>query len=388
MYAPFAMLFPEESGRQRLSFSLNARNPFGLGPASYEIYDIYPALQEPRLYDIFLNVTDSDGEVQATLFCQLDAAEHAIHLSLSELHLQRPLAPALLAAVEVQFQHSRGQQWAEILLERAERMQQALVSAAPESETFDVTRLLRDEALEMLMQHADHPARQEALIDSLLTEMRQLMLAELAAHRSLRQPARGNIIPFPNSRRPDWQKSTWLELEIALDQLPEIWRHLLVPDCLTLTQLHHVLQTVLGWQDRFAWHFRQRQREFVSHAESESRWSAHNADITSLGELMPRKGSRLEYGYADCWQLEIRVRQRQRDAASLSCRTGAMAGPPEDCGGPQGFRQLQHVLLKKRRSRADKLLLAELADYDPIRFELQTLNQQLGLLETAFKVES
>lgn len=386
MYAPFAMIFPEESGLQRLAFSLSPRNPFGLGASSYELYDIYPAMQEGALYDIFLNVSGEDGEIQATLFCQLDPSRHEIHLTLSELHLQRPSAPALLEAVEVQFNHSRGQQWAEILLARAERMQQAFLDALPDAEgkkPAEGLRLLRDEALEMLLSQ-DDPTQQELLIDALVREMRQMMLIELEAHRlSQQQRENSKIIQFPGRRRLDWQDVPWLELQLSLSELPEIWRRIRVPDCLTLTQLHRVIQTAMGWQDRADWKFRQSRTEYISHAENEAGWDQSNADITTLAELLPRKGASLSYSYAEHWQHAIKVSKRQKtaSAARLLCSDGAMAGPPEDCGGPEGFRQLQHVLLKKRRSRADKLLLAELAGYDPAHFEREAVNRQLSFLE-------
>ncbi|MEZ0367937.1 MAG: plasmid pRiA4b ORF-3 family protein [Candidatus Sericytochromatia bacterium] len=395
MYAPFAMIFPEESDRQRLSFRLNARNPFGLAAGGYELYDIYPAMQETPLFDVFLNVTNDASEVLATLFCQLNAVEHEINLSLSELHLQRPVAQALLEAVEAQFNHSRGQQWAEILLKRAERMQTAFLETLPGQKPRDDAsdpRLLRDEALEMLMAHSGDPEQQEALIDTLLEEMRLLMLSELEAHRRSHQREQvGKIIQFPGRRQSDWQAVPWLELQVSLADLPEIWRRVRVPECLTLTQLHRVLQTAMGWQDRGVWRFVHPRGEYVSHAgqaSKDSLWDELNADTARLGELLTRKGARIEYEYAGYWNHQIRVLQRQRPGATLlelNCEDGAMACPPEDCGGPEGYRQLQHVLVKKRRSRADKLLMAELAGYDPLRFEREPVNRQLASLAQEFR---
>ncbi|MBF6992498.1 plasmid pRiA4b ORF-3 family protein [Cupriavidus sp. IK-TO18] len=41
-----------------------------------------------------------------------------------------------------------------------------------------------------------------------------------------------------------------LQLRIALRGLsPPVWRRVLVPEHLTLGQLHHVIQVVMGWAD-------------------------------------------------------------------------------------------------------------------------------------------
>lgn len=385
MYAPFTMIFPEETS-ERLTFRVARRNPYNLKAGTYELFDIYPALQERPIYDIFLNVVDSESEIFATLFCQLNASEHEISLSLSELHLQRPEAPGLMEAVEAQFQNPRGQAWAEILLERAERMQSAFLANKSEAKpASDRTQLLRDEALELVLSHSDDPEQQEALIENLILEMRQLMLDELEGHRAQRRRSHDDkIIQFPGRRRPGWDEVHWLELQISLKELPEIWRRLRVPDSLTLTQLHRVIQTTMGWQDRHSWRFLHPRGDYASHAliseADQSAHDEHNADTVVLAELLQRKGARLEYEYGTDWLHQIKVVQRHKPAtvpAQLLCIEGSMACPPEACGSADGYRQLLHILIKKRRSRADKLLLAELADYTPERFEAAAINRML-----------
>ncbi|PKL77775.1 MAG: hypothetical protein CVV27_04575 [Candidatus Melainabacteria bacterium HGW-Melainabacteria-1] len=394
MYAPFAMLFPEESCRQPLTFKLGRRNPFGLPAGDYEIYDIYPAAQPVPCYDIFLNVTADSAEILATFFCQLDASAHEISLSLSELHLQRANAPALLAAVEAQFSQARGQAWAEILLNRAERMQAVFEHPGPPpvaDSGRDDARLLRDEALEMLLSHSHDPLEQERLLETLVSEMRQMMLAELDAHRETLAPATpvNNIIQFPGRRANLWEQVPWLELQIALRDLPEIRRHLRVPASLTLTQLHRVLQAVMGWQDLQPWRFVHPRGEYFSHSLAprlgQELWDEPDADTAVLGELLQRKGARLdyEYGPAGQWLHQIKVLQRHKPGKIppyLTVDEGTLACPPEDCRGPEAYRQLQQILAKKRHSQADKRLLADYAGYDPLHFDLAQVCERLEAL--------
>ncbi len=390
MYAPFTMIFPQETG-ERLTFRVSRNNPYQLKVGEYELLDVYPARQSHPIYDIFLNVVDNKDQILATLFCQLNAAEHEIDLNLSKLHLQRPEAPGLLAAIEAQFRKARGVTWAETLLERAQRMQSAFLASKAERPENDRTQLLRDEALELVLSHSDDPEQQEELIETLIQEMRQLMLSELEGHRSQhRRRSEDNIIVFPGRRQPSWDEVHWLDLQLELKELPEIWRQLRVPDSLTLTQFHSVLQTVMGWQDRHNWHFIHPRGDYASHSSSSKQpaHDEHNADTVMLSELLQRKGARLEYEYDTGWLHQIKVIQRHKPAtvpAQLRCLEGAMACPPEACRDAEGYRQLRQILLKKRRNRADKLLLAELADYTPEHFEATFVNRMLEALGQEFQ---
>ncbi|MGV3523034.1 MAG: plasmid pRiA4b ORF-3 family protein [Candidatus Sericytochromatia bacterium] len=406
MYAPFALLFPEESDRQRLNFRMPRRNAYQLPAGQYELYDIYPALQEPPVYEIFLNVTNAQADVLATLYCQLDAEAHAIHLSLSEVHLQQQLAPALLAAIESHFNAARGQHWAELLLLRATRMQQALQQQQEDSDSQSLgvpagsgppvgrdLRLLREEALHMLMQHNDDPEQQESLIDALLGEMRQLMLSELESYRREHQLGQDNkIILFPGKRIDPWEKAHWLDLRVELLDLPEIWRSLRVPDALSLTQFHRVLQLAMGWQDSHLWRFVHTKGEYMSHSQMENMWDEElDADTVTLHELLTRKGSRLDYEYdfGDSWYHVIKVETRHRpdslEQPTMGCSDGARACPPEDAGGYLGYQHLLKTLAKKRKTQADRELLQQLGPYDPAHFDVSAVDRALQALSAELR---
>ncbi|RDK07265.1 IS1096 element passenger TnpR family protein [Cupriavidus lacunae] len=54
-----------------------------------------------------------------------------------------------------------------------------------------------------------------------------------------------------------------LQLRIALRGLsPPVWRRVLVPEHLTLGQLHHVIQVVMGWDDEHLLAFSIRGRRY------------------------------------------------------------------------------------------------------------------------------
>jgi hypothetical protein len=79
-----------------------------------------------------------------------------------------------------------------------------------------------------------------------------------------------------------------LVLRVTLGDIdPPIWRRLLIPDRLTLHQLHRVLQLVFGWQDYHLYAFEVGDRRFEAPgpraARTEETVSAALADRRALG---------------------------------------------------------------------------------------------------------
>ena len=59
------------------------------------------------------------------------------------------------------------------------------------------------------------------------------------------------------------------------------------------------------------------------------------------------------------------------------CIAGGRAGPPEDCGGVWGYRDLLAMLEKGRGEAYDDLLTWLGGDFDPDGFEGNTVNRRL-----------
>jgi hypothetical protein len=165
------------------------------------------------------------------------------------------------------------------------------------------------------------------------------------------------------------------------DIRPEIWRRLRVPVDTTFAQLHELLQLTFGWTDS---HLHQFDIDSVTIGPDRDVGFGDGPDAdedeTELADLLV-PGSELVYTYdfGDDWRHRIVVEELQldgddREHGPWALLGGAMAGPPEDCGGPWGYREL----LKARTNRSHPRR-GELADFlppgfDPKRFDLTTLN--------------
>lgn len=188
-----------------------------------------------------------------------------------------------------------------------------------------------------------------------------------------------------------------------LDSEPEIWRRLVIDPRLTLEQLHTVLQIAFGWQNSHMHQF---------HEQDGSRYakpSDFDSDVIderkiTLGEVFDRKRKRIayEYDFGDSWIHAVEFEKKvdgekfeypaqafvKRGKGVFSgkpraavCIAGEWNGPPEDCGGLCGFFDILKLKRNPKvaaRSEEKRELLDWLGDWDPERFELSEVNQDLG----------
>lgn len=156
---------------------------------------------------------------------------------------------------------------------------------------------------------------------------------------------------------------------------PPIWRQLLVPERISLTRLHRLLQAAMGWTDSHLYDFRfgdgRRYVELASQGElREGDLEAYGLPLTAL-EL--EEGSRLAYTYdfGDDWIHDLfveEVREARDDEILPALIDGERACPPENSGGPPGYANLLAAL--RDRDAADPNLLSWIpVGFDPERFD-------------------
>ncbi|MEE6262905.1 plasmid pRiA4b ORF-3 family protein [Plantactinospora sonchi] len=133
------------------------------------------------------------------------------------------------------------------------------------------------------------------------------------------------------------------QLRVALaDVTPEVWRRVLVPGGYTLDRVHRVFQCAMGWQDC---HLHSFDINGTQYGEPDP-----DGELTFRDELETRldavatKGARFLYTYdfGDWWEHEVAVEDvfgADPEERYPLCAGGAGACPPEDVGGPFGYRQ-------------------------------------------------
>ena len=128
-----------------------------------------------------------------------------------------------------------------------------------------------------------------------------------------------------------------LQLKVRLLGIsPMVWRRVLVPDAVSLLELHGVVQLAMGWEGIHLFEFAVRGVRYVGPG-----LSGPSTDVT-LSDFRFRRNAKFRYVYdMFCqWEHEIRVEERLAAAPGKRyprCVGGAGACPPEDCGGPDAY---------------------------------------------------
>jgi hypothetical protein len=182
------------------------------------------------------------------------------------------------------------------------------------------------------------------------------------------------------------QGSKVYELKLELLEIePSIWRRLLVCDSLTLAQLHDVIQAAMGWTNSHLHEFIAGEHSYsdpdfeIEEAKSEYRYR--------LARLAPRVTNTIAYRYdfGDGWEHQIRVERIIEDDKRYSgtpvCLAGAGRCPPDDCGGPWGYRNFLEAIGNKKHKEHEALLQWVGGSFDPNYFNLDEVNALLRKID-------
>ena len=178
--------------------------------------------------------------------------------------------------------------------------------------------------------------------------------------------------------------SSVYQLKITLKGIrPPIWRRVLVPDNVTLADLHRIVQVVMGWKDTHMHGFMIGVVEYGEPATEGFRAVRDERRFT-LAEVVPKAKTKFVYTYdfGDEWVHDIEVEEIlpvTPDQPLPQCITGKRAGAPEDIGGPWGYGALIEAMAKPthpERANFAKII----ATYKPDVFDLAAINQALQKL--------
>ena len=175
-----------------------------------------------------------------------------------------------------------------------------------------------------------------------------------------------------------------VELTISLrDISPPVWRRMVVPASLTLSDLHHVIQDAMGWQDCHLHLFDIDGVLYGDIDEIEGRELGEEVACT-VGQVADAvRDFSYEYDFGDSWHHDLHVEQVIASAGSGTPHvvSGARACPPEDCGGSWGYQRLTAVLADPSDEEFDHLLSWVGDGWDPERFHLAQTNAVLALYD-------
>ncbi len=132
---------------------------------------------------------------------------------------------------------------------------------------------------------------------------------------------------------------------VLRDVNPMVIRIVEISDHLRLAEFHDIFRTILGWDGDLGYIIRIHGQEFNSFRR--------NTRSKTLHEFQLHRQEKFLYicDTLHLWQWDVRVLDIQEgvegENAAL-CLSGCGAAPPENCGGPTGYR----LMLKRQRNEA------------------------------------
>ncbi|AUT76513.1 plasmid pRiA4b ORF-3 family protein [Paraburkholderia hospita] len=139
-----------------------------------------------------------------------------------------------------------------------------------------------------------------------------------------------------------------LQLRISLRGVnPPVWRRLLIPEEITIAQLHHVMQLAMGWNNEHLHRFIIRGWRYGGHRDGAFQFF-DGPDTLSVAAFGLHEHERFAYLYdfTSWWLHDVRVERRtcnQRARRLPRCVESSGRCPPEDAGGAERYMNALEV---------------------------------------------
>lgn len=173
---------------------------------------------------------------------------------------------------------------------------------------------------------------------------------------------------------------------------PTIWRRFQIPGNVSLLRLHLVLQKIMGWQNYHLFGFHVNDIRFAIPVQDDY-YKTKDARRYKIYKVITQEKVKFLYIYdfGDRWEHELTVEKIIPSKEILEhpvCLAGKRAGPPEDSGGVESYKELLKVLsipLPENADEEDKEIrsmrewLGE--DFDPEHFDIEEINRKLAKMK-------
>jgi Plasmid pRiA4b ORF-3-like protein len=162
---------------------------------------------------------------------------------------------------------------------------------------------------------------------------------------------------------------------------PAIWRRIEAPSTITLADLHHVIQTAMGWTDSHLHAFDLGNVRYGMVLDDFDDGMADESAVRLDSVCQPGAQFIYIYDFGDRWEHLVVIEdvvEMQPGGRFPRCTAGRSACPPEDCGGPWGYADLLKTLAGKRNAERAELIEWLGGEFDPQAFDLAQTNRMMS----------
>jgi hypothetical protein len=179
-----------------------------------------------------------------------------------------------------------------------------------------------------------------------------------------------------------------LEIKITLQEVkPTVWRTIAIDVQASLEDLHQAIQLSMGWQFAHLYAFSivgKRGRVTERYSSNDFQLDGtESTEKTKLADLVEAgvKEFQYEYDFGDSWEHTIKIlgalKAPEAGKKYPICLDGAMACPPEDCGGTPGYENLMAVMSNPKDPEYKEMKEWLGKKFDPTKFSLTAANKAL-----------
>jgi len=177
------------------------------------------------------------------------------------------------------------------------------------------------------------------------------------------------------------------QLKVTLRSMtPPIWRRVVVDGGETLDHLHAVIQAAFGWWDAHLHDFDIDGTRYGIPDDDD--WTpVKDERRISIDQAIGNRDRKIRYTYdfGDNWDHDI-VLEKTMSASDVTtvpdCIGGRRACPPEDCGGPWGYRELLDILADPTHPEHQERVEWAGGEIDPSAFDPTEFAENLRLQQT------
>jgi Plasmid pRiA4b ORF-3-like protein len=174
---------------------------------------------------------------------------------------------------------------------------------------------------------------------------------------------------------------------VLLGFKPKIWRRILIPSDLLLSDFHKIIQTTMGWTNSHLHHFIKNGIYYSVKFPDDDFWDNKiNVDYKKkkvcISDILNIEKAKItyEYDFGDGWIHDIileKILLFDENVKYPTCLAGKMSCPPEDCGGVWGYSDMLEILKQPDTEEYDSYIEWLGGEFDPEYFNKEEVNELL-----------
>jgi hypothetical protein len=169
---------------------------------------------------------------------------------------------------------------------------------------------------------------------------------------------------------------------------PKIWRRLLIPSELLLSDFHMIIQISMGWTNSHLHQFIKNRTFYTERMTDDDTWGElDNVDYKNMkvSALLKKEKEKIvyEYDFGDGWEHEVlleKILPIDEKFRYPICLDGKMNCPPEDCGGVWGYSDLLVILKHPEHEEYEGYIEWLGGEFDPEHFDKEAVNKVFNKL--------